>query len=417
MDSLQTAFPKPSDLIEVFFSYAHEDEALRDKLAKHLKLLERDRVIKAWSDRNITAGEDWKNAIDERLESANIILLLISADFLASDYCYDIELDRALERHKNKEARVIPVILRSSDWQSAAFGKLAALPTGGKAITSWENEDEAFTDVAKGLRKAIEQIYGVSVPGYKDSVFKSKKSKIKILLFWVGITFVGGLIILVSPLLRVLQEISQNVNIVASPSSSESDKIFAKSPSISTSKEEPAPPAKVSSPPASNHVIPGQGTTNSVTPTPNNSPPIPPRPSTATTTSPSVSVTVNPPSVSPKSTDGITTQATNNTFSITVPVYVEYDGNKNQKKNVENLVSVLKKSDFTSYPDDLSLHENSDKFRPLKRTEVRYYRDEDRKQAESIKVFLKSQGIDAIIPNKSTGNQNQIEIWLSPNAL
>jgi hypothetical protein len=147
MDSIQKASPKPSDFMEVFFSYAHEDEELRDELAKHLKLLERQGVIKAWSDRNVTAGEDWKNAIDERLESANIILLLISADFLASDYCYDIELDRALERHNSKEARVIPVILRSSDWQNSSFGKLAALPTGGKAITSWPNEDEAFTDV------------------------------------------------------------------------------------------------------------------------------------------------------------------------------------------------------------------------------------------------------------------------------
>lgn len=195
MESLQAVSPKPSDLMEVFFSYAHEDEPLRNELAKHLKLLERQGVIKAWSDRNITAGEDWRNAIDERLESANIILLLISADFLSSDYCYDIELDRALERHKNKEARVIPVILRSSDWQSAAFGKLAALPTGGKAITSWENEDEAFTDVVKGLRKAIDRLQKITK--FEDDTAQStlKRTKKKIRLFGIDISFTSEAII------------------------------------------------------------------------------------------------------------------------------------------------------------------------------------------------------------------------------
>jgi hypothetical protein len=77
---------------------------------------------------------------------------------LASDYCYDIELKRALERHESNQARVIPVILRSVDWQRSPFGKLAALPKDGKAITSWQNEDEAFTDVVKGLRRVIDNL-------------------------------------------------------------------------------------------------------------------------------------------------------------------------------------------------------------------------------------------------------------------
>jgi TIR domain len=144
--------------IEIFFSYAHEDETLRDELAKHLKLLERRGIIKAWHDRNITAGEEWKNAISTNLESAEIILLLISADFLASDYCYDIEMKTALERHERNQARVIPIILRSVDWHRSPFGKLTALPTDGKPITSWPNPDEAFTDVVKGLRKVIDRI-------------------------------------------------------------------------------------------------------------------------------------------------------------------------------------------------------------------------------------------------------------------
>jgi TIR domain len=144
--------------VELFFSYAHEDEALRDELAKHLKLLERQGIIQSWHDRNITAGEEWKNAIDVNLESAAIILLLISADFLASDYCYDIEMKTALERHDRNEARVIPIILRSVDWHRSPFGKLTALPTDGKPITSWPNPDEAFTNVVKGLRKVINRI-------------------------------------------------------------------------------------------------------------------------------------------------------------------------------------------------------------------------------------------------------------------
>jgi TIR domain len=147
--------------VEIFFSYAHEDEALRDELAKHLKLLERQGIIKAWHDLNITAGEEWKTAINTNLESAEIILLLISADFLASDYCYDIEMKTALERHKCNQARVIPIILRPVDWHHAPFGKLTALPTDGKSITTWPNQDEAFTNIVKGLRKAIDQLKGM----------------------------------------------------------------------------------------------------------------------------------------------------------------------------------------------------------------------------------------------------------------
>jgi TIR domain len=115
--------------IEIFFSYARKDELLRDELAKHLKPLRQEGIIRDWHDREIPPGAEWQNEIDRHLESAQIILLLISADFLASDYCYGFELKRALERHESNEACVIPVILRSCDWQKTKFGKLAALPT------------------------------------------------------------------------------------------------------------------------------------------------------------------------------------------------------------------------------------------------------------------------------------------------
>src|SRR5262249_17416768 len=129
--------------IKLFLSYAHNDEPLREKLMKHLSLLRQEGVIHTWHDRNINAGDDWRQQIDENLNTATIILLLISADFLASDYCYEIEMQRALERHHNGEARVIPVILRQVDWHSAPFGTLQVLPRDAKPITSWTDRDEA----------------------------------------------------------------------------------------------------------------------------------------------------------------------------------------------------------------------------------------------------------------------------------
>lgn len=144
--------------VEVFFSYSHRDEALRDELAKHLSIMRRQGIIDAWHDRQITAGSEWAGEIDAHLNSAQIILLLISSDFLASDYCYDIELKRAMERHEAGTACVIPIILKPVDWHGAPFGKLQALPKNAQAITTWNNQDEAFLNVAQGLRKTVEVI-------------------------------------------------------------------------------------------------------------------------------------------------------------------------------------------------------------------------------------------------------------------
>ena len=136
--------PAPTSAIEVFFSYAHEDEALRDALATHLRLLERQGIIAGWHDRRILPGGAWAGAIDDHLQRARIILLLVSADFLASDYSYDVEVQQAMARHDAGAARVIPVILRPVDWHSAPFGTLQALPKDGHPVTSWSNRDEAF---------------------------------------------------------------------------------------------------------------------------------------------------------------------------------------------------------------------------------------------------------------------------------
>ena len=108
--------PKP---IQIFYAYSHnaEDESLRDQLEKHLSLLKRQGIIAGWHDRQIGAGEEWKGQIDRNLESAQVVLLLISPSFLASDYCYDIEMKRAIERHDHGEAKVVPIILRPVDWR------------------------------------------------------------------------------------------------------------------------------------------------------------------------------------------------------------------------------------------------------------------------------------------------------------
>ena len=122
--------------VEVFYSYAHADKALREQLELHLSLLRRQGLISEWHDRKIVAGTQWERQINEHLESASLILLLISPEFLASDYCYDIEMQRALERDETKEAQVIPILLRPVDnWQSTPFGQLQVLPTGATPVT------------------------------------------------------------------------------------------------------------------------------------------------------------------------------------------------------------------------------------------------------------------------------------------
>lgn len=151
-------------MASLFFSYCHVDERLRDQLEVHLAMLKRDGLIETWHDRRIVAGSNLDETISEQLEQADVILLLVSADFIASDYCYSNEMGRALERQNSGEARVIPVILRACDWHGAPFGKLLAAPTDARPVTSWPNQDEAFTDVAKAIRKAITSVRSDNTP-------------------------------------------------------------------------------------------------------------------------------------------------------------------------------------------------------------------------------------------------------------
>ncbi len=148
-----------SKALKLFYSYSHKDERMRDELETHLTLMQSQGLIESWHDRRITAGDEWKKDINENLRRADIILLLISADFLVSKYCSEIEGKLALERHKKGEAVAIPIIIREVDWTSAPLGKLQALPRDGKPVwrSSKGARDKAWAEVAKGIKKVIEE--------------------------------------------------------------------------------------------------------------------------------------------------------------------------------------------------------------------------------------------------------------------
>lgn len=144
-----------AETLKIFFSYAHEDEKLKNELEKHLSSLKRRGLISSWDKRDIKAGEDWRYEIDRQLQAAHVILLLISPDFIASDYCYSSEMIEAMKRHQAGETCVIPIVLRPVYLHDETFMKLQPLPRGGKPVTSWPNIDEAFLDIVTGIRERV----------------------------------------------------------------------------------------------------------------------------------------------------------------------------------------------------------------------------------------------------------------------
>jgi hypothetical protein len=144
--------------IEVFISYSHQDQALRTELEKHLSNLKRQNIITSWYDGHIIPGAALEPEIMNHLKRAQIILLLVSADFIASDFCYTKEMKEAFARHEANKVSVIPILLRPTDWQGAPFSKLKMLPTDAKAVTSWRTLDDAFEDVVQGIRAAIDDL-------------------------------------------------------------------------------------------------------------------------------------------------------------------------------------------------------------------------------------------------------------------
>ncbi|HEX3641013.1 MAG TPA: TIR domain-containing protein, partial [Ktedonobacteraceae bacterium] len=149
---------EPTQPLGLFYCYAREDHTLRDELDAHLATLHRTGLITAWYGGEIVPGTFWEEEIEAHLDSADIILLLISPAFIASDYCYGNEMKRALERHHTKEARVVPIILRPVDWGGTPFSRLQMLPSSARPVTSWPDRDEAFKDVAKGIRKVVNDL-------------------------------------------------------------------------------------------------------------------------------------------------------------------------------------------------------------------------------------------------------------------
>lgn len=142
-------------MVTIFFSYSHRDENWRNELEVHLSALQRKALINTWHDRRIVAGDVVDHSISEQLEHASIILLLVSPYFIASDYCYDVEMSRAMERHSSGDARVIPVILEPCDWHDLPFGRLLATPTDGKPVSTHGNPHEAFLEIVKAIKSAL----------------------------------------------------------------------------------------------------------------------------------------------------------------------------------------------------------------------------------------------------------------------
>jgi TIR domain len=146
--------------IKIFLSYAHRDDEYRQELMVQLSSLLNRKLVEIWHDRQILAGSDWATDISQSLESADIILFLVSADFIDSKYCYGIEMARAIEREQAQTARAIPIIIRYCDWQPTPLGKLQALPCDGRPVAAWGNKpwDEPLFSVVKEIERVAKDI-------------------------------------------------------------------------------------------------------------------------------------------------------------------------------------------------------------------------------------------------------------------
>ncbi len=142
--------------VRIFISYAHEDEALKNELDKYLKVLRRSGKIAVWQDRQLLAGDEWNATILRELEQANLILLLVSVDFNASDFIWDKELAAAMQRHDAGTARVVPIILRPCQWSSLPYAKLQALPRNARPVTDHPDRDAAFTEIATEIERLVD---------------------------------------------------------------------------------------------------------------------------------------------------------------------------------------------------------------------------------------------------------------------
>lgn len=143
--------------VQVFISYARKDGELLKNFLEHLKPLQRSGHISAWYDRDISSGSEWRKTLDFNLDAAELFLLIVSPSFIYSDFIYDVEMSRAMVRYERGEAIVLPVIFRPVEWSFTPFAKIQALPRDAKPVTSWDDPDEAYLDIIKGIRQVVDE--------------------------------------------------------------------------------------------------------------------------------------------------------------------------------------------------------------------------------------------------------------------
>lgn len=193
-----TPFMNKDGKLEVFIAYARADKQHLVEFHKHLSSLKRENVVSIWYDGEILCGDRWESELKPKLESADIIIALISSDFIASEYCWEQELSRGIERHEEGSARLFPLLLRKCDWN--ALRHIQLVPSDGLAVTSWPNQDKAYTDVVKHLRKVIEDFNRKGEPLSKQTKQASKQNTLvidpcppwakgnqRVIEFWFGI--------------------------------------------------------------------------------------------------------------------------------------------------------------------------------------------------------------------------------------
>lgn len=156
--------------LKIFYSYSHLDKTYRDELSKSLVVFVRQGIITEWCDLEITAGVEYNKEIAEKLESADIIILLLSRDFIGSDYCMGIETDKALKMHNEHKARIIPIIVRDCTWKDTKLKGLQLLPMNAKPVKDWPNRDKAWVDVVNGIKKVFVELgYDLTMTKYNTS--------------------------------------------------------------------------------------------------------------------------------------------------------------------------------------------------------------------------------------------------------
>jgi hypothetical protein len=141
--------------MKAFISYSHQDTQSLDLLHKHLTQLQREGAITAWTDNEIMVGGNLNQDISSALTSSNLFIALLSPDYIASDYCYEKEFQRAIELNEQGKIIIVPVILEPCDWLSTPFQAFKAVPRDGKAIATWENKNTAFLEVIQSIRKLV----------------------------------------------------------------------------------------------------------------------------------------------------------------------------------------------------------------------------------------------------------------------